>query len=216
MKGSQLLGGVKGKGSALGGCQNLSGSVLCQEVCSGQTLINSHRAASRSLLSNTPGRELALKSLLLNLRSVLINKDRGASQLRGREGGRGASRSLLLSTHQQPPGGESALGGGREGGSVLCLGCATHSRRGSASSDCEKLHRQPAIVLKQSVPAKKVSFKKHVDQEPEEAETVYHERDDDVMSESSKLSGESETPKKMVWFKDPRRRRERGDHLSRR
>ena len=61
----------------------------------------------------------------------------------------------------------------------------------------------PAIVLKQSVPAGKVSFKKDVDHvEPEEAETVYHERDDDVMSESSRWSGESETPEKMVWFKE--------------
>ena len=61
----------------------------------------------------------------------------------------------------------------------------------------------PAIVLKQSVPAGKVSFKKDVDQvEPDEAETVYHERDDDVMSESSRWSGESEIPEKMVWFKE--------------
>ena len=62
----------------------------------------------------------------------------------------------------------------------------------------------PAIVLKQSVPAGKVSFKKDVDHvEPEEAETVYHERDDDdVMSESSRWSGESEIPEKMVWFKE--------------
>ena len=62
----------------------------------------------------------------------------------------------------------------------------------------------PAIVLKQSVPAGKVSFKKDVDHvEPEEAETVYHERDDDdVMSESSRWSGEPEIPEKMVWFKE--------------
>ena len=62
----------------------------------------------------------------------------------------------------------------------------------------------PAIVLKQSVPAGKVSFKKDVDRvEPEEAETFYHERDDDdVMSESSRWSGESEIPEKMVWFKE--------------
>ena len=53
----------------------------------------------------------------------------------------------------------------------------------------------PAIVLKQSVPAGKLSFKKDVDHvEPEEAEAVYHERDDDVMSESSRWSGESEIP----------------------
>ena len=59
----------------------------------------------------------------------------------------------------------------------------------------------PAIVLKQSVPAGKVSFKKDVDHiEPDEAETVYYERDDDVMSESSRWSGESEIPEKMVWF----------------
>ena len=39
--------------------------------------------------------------------------------------------------------------------------------------------------------------------EPEEAETVYHERDDDdVMSESSRWSGESEIPEEMVWFKE--------------
>ena len=38
----------------------------------------------------------------------------------------------------------------------------------------------PAIVLKQSAPAGKVSFKKDVDQvEPDESETVYHEHDDD-------------------------------------
>ena len=61
----------------------------------------------------------------------------------------------------------------------------------------------PAIVLKQSVPAGKVSFKKDVDHvEPDEAETVYHERGDDVMSESSRWSGESEIPEKMVWFKE--------------
>ena len=61
----------------------------------------------------------------------------------------------------------------------------------------------PAIVLKQSVPAGKVSFKKDADQvEPDEAETVYHERDDDAMSESSRWSGESEVPEKMVWFKE--------------
>ena len=61
----------------------------------------------------------------------------------------------------------------------------------------------PTIVLKQSVPAGRVSFKKDVDHvEPDEAETVYHERDDDVMSESSKWSGESEIPEKMVWFKE--------------
>ena len=61
----------------------------------------------------------------------------------------------------------------------------------------------PATVLKQSVPAGKVSFKKDVDQvEPDEAETVYHERDDDVMSESSRWSGEPEIPEKMVWFKE--------------
>ena len=61
----------------------------------------------------------------------------------------------------------------------------------------------PAIVLKQSAPAGKVSFKKDVDQvEPDEAETVYHEHDDDAMSESSRLSGESEIPEKMVWFKE--------------
>ena len=61
----------------------------------------------------------------------------------------------------------------------------------------------PAIVLKQSGPAGKVSFKKDVDQvEPDEAETVYHEHDDDVMSESSRWSGESEIPEKMVWFKE--------------
>ena len=61
----------------------------------------------------------------------------------------------------------------------------------------------PAIVLKQSVPAGKVSFKKDVDHvEPDEAETVDHERDDDVMSESSRWSGESEIPEKMVWFKE--------------
>ena len=51
----------------------------------------------------------------------------------------------------------------------------------------------PAIVLKQSAPAGKVSFKKDVDQvEPDEAETIYHEHDDDAMSESSRWSGESE------------------------
>ena len=61
----------------------------------------------------------------------------------------------------------------------------------------------PAIVLKQSVPAGKVSFKKDVDHvEPDEAETVHQERDDDVMSESSRWSGESEIPEKMVWFKE--------------
>ena len=61
----------------------------------------------------------------------------------------------------------------------------------------------PAIVLKQSAPAGKVSFKKDVDQvEPDEAETVYHEHDDDAMSESSRWSGESEIPEKMVWFKE--------------
>ena len=61
----------------------------------------------------------------------------------------------------------------------------------------------PAIVLKQSAPAGKVSFKKDVDQvEPDETETVYHERDDDAMSESSRWSGESEIPEKMVWFKE--------------
>ena len=61
----------------------------------------------------------------------------------------------------------------------------------------------PAIVLKQSAPAGKVSFKKGVDQvEPDETETVYHERDDNAMSESSRWSGESETPEKMVWFKE--------------
>ena len=61
----------------------------------------------------------------------------------------------------------------------------------------------PAIVLKQSVPAGKVSFRKDVDHvEPDEAETVYHERDDDVMSESSRWSGESEIPEKRVWFKE--------------
>ena len=37
----------------------------------------------------------------------------------------------------------------------------------------------PAIVLKQSAPAGKVSFKKDVDQvEPDEAKTIYHEHDD--------------------------------------
>ena len=61
----------------------------------------------------------------------------------------------------------------------------------------------PAIVLKQSAPAGKVSFKKDVDQvEPDETETVYHERDDDAMRESSRWSGESEIPEKMVWFKE--------------
>ena len=61
----------------------------------------------------------------------------------------------------------------------------------------------PAIVLKQSAPAGKVSFKKDVEQvEPDETETVYHERDDDAMSESSRWSGESEIPEKMVWFKE--------------
>ena len=61
----------------------------------------------------------------------------------------------------------------------------------------------PAIVLKQSAPAGKVSFKKDVDHvEPDETETVYHERDDDAMSESSRWSGESEIPEKMVWFKE--------------
>ena len=61
----------------------------------------------------------------------------------------------------------------------------------------------PAIVMKQSAPAGKVSFKKDVDQvEPDEAETVYHEHDDDAMSESSRWSGESEIPEKMVWFKE--------------
>ena len=61
----------------------------------------------------------------------------------------------------------------------------------------------PAIVLKQSALAGKVSFKKDVDQvEPDEAETVYHEHDDDAMSESSRWSGESEIPEKMVWFKE--------------
>ena len=61
----------------------------------------------------------------------------------------------------------------------------------------------PAIVLKQSAPAGNVSFKKDVDQvEPDEAETVYHEHDDDAMSESSRWSGESEIPEKMVWFKE--------------
>ena len=61
----------------------------------------------------------------------------------------------------------------------------------------------PAIVLKQSAPAGKVSFKKDVDQvEPDEAKTVYHEHDDDAMSESSRWSGESEIPEKMVWFKE--------------
>ena len=39
--------------------------------------------------------------------------------------------------------------------------------------------------------------------EPEEAETVYREHDDDdVMSESSRWSGESEIHEKMVWFKE--------------
>ena len=56
----------------------------------------------------------------------------------------------------------------------------------------------PAIVLKQSAPAGKVSFKKDVDQ----VEPVYHEHDDDAMSESSRWSGESEIPEKMVWFKE--------------
>ena len=61
----------------------------------------------------------------------------------------------------------------------------------------------PAIVLKQSAPAGKVSFKKDVDHvEPDETETVYHECDDDAMSESSRWSGESEIPEKMVWFKE--------------
>ena len=61
----------------------------------------------------------------------------------------------------------------------------------------------PAIVLKQSAPAGKVSFKKNVDQvEPDEAETVYHKHNDDAMSESSRWSGESEIPEKMVWFKE--------------
>ena len=64
----------------------------------------------------------------------------------------------------------------------------------------------PAIVLKQSAPAGKVSFKKDVDQvEPDEAKTVYHEHDDDAMSESSRWSGESEIPEKMVWFKEVQR-----------
>ena len=60
----------------------------------------------------------------------------------------------------------------------------------------------PAIVLKQLAPAGKVSFKKDVGVEPDEAKTVYHEHDDDAMSESSRWSGESEIPKKMVWFKE--------------
>ena len=47
----------------------------------------------------------------------------------------------------------------------------------------------PALVLKQSATAGKVSFKKDVNQvEPDEAETVYHEHDDDAMSESSRWS----------------------------
>ena len=52
----------------------------------------------------------------------------------------------------------------------------------------------PAIVVKQPVPAGKVSFKKDVDH----VETVYHERDDDAMSESSRWSGESEILRR--WY----------------
>ena len=75
----------------------------------------------------------------------------------------------------------------------------------------------PAIVLKQSAPAGKVSFKKDVDQvEPDEAETVYREHDDDAMSESSRWSGESEIPEKKVWFKEVLDGREWGNHLPRR
>ena len=76
--------------------------------------------------------------------------------------------------------------------------------QGRSTNDCERATAMSAIVLKQAVPAGKVSFKKDVDHvEPEEAETVYHERaDDDVMSESSRWSGESETSQKMVWFKE--------------
>ena len=75
--------------------------------------------------------------------------------------------------------------------------------KAAAPAVARKAIAMPAIVLKQSAPAGKVSFKKDVDQvEPDEAETVYHEHDDDAMSESSRWSGESEIPEKMVWFKE--------------
>ena len=75
--------------------------------------------------------------------------------------------------------------------------------KAAAPTIARRVIAMPAIVLKQSAPAGKVSFKKDVDQvEPDEAETVYHEHDDDTMSESSRWSGESEIPEKMVWFKE--------------
>ena len=75
--------------------------------------------------------------------------------------------------------------------------------KAAAPAIARRVIAMPAIVLKQSAPAGKVSFKKDVDQvEPDEAETVYHEHDDDAMSESSRWSGESEIPEKMVWFKE--------------
>ena len=75
--------------------------------------------------------------------------------------------------------------------------------KAAAPATARRAVAMPAIVLKQSAPAGKVSFKKDVDQvEPDEAETVYHEHDDDAMSESSRWSGESEIPEKMVWFKE--------------
>ena len=53
--------------------------------------------------------------------------------------------------------------------------------KAAAPAIARRAIEMPAIVLKQSAPAGKVSFKKDVDQV---AETVYHEHDDDAMSES--------------------------------
>ena len=58
--------------------------------------------------------------------------------------------------------------------------------KAAAPAIARRVIAMPAVVLKQSAPAGKVSFKKDVDQvEPDEAATIYHEHDDDAMSESS-------------------------------
>ena len=60
-----------------------------------------------------------------------------------------------------------------------------HCPQGRSTSDCEKGHRHACDSLEAIGPCGKGSFKKDVDQvEPDEAETVYHLRDDDAMSES--------------------------------
>ena len=76
-------------------------------------------------------------------------------------------------------------------------------RQGRSTSYCKEGHCDACDSPEAIGSCGKGQLKKDVDQvEPDEAETVYHEHDDDAMSESSRWSGESKIPEKMVWFKE--------------